>query len=73
MNRYERFRVERGLTQVAVAEGAGVSRGTVIRLERAAQPWPSGPVAKALADFYEISVTELLGNNGDGESAGAAA
>lgn len=61
MNRFEQLRVERGLTQVAVAAGAGVSRGTIVRLEGAADPWPTAPVAKRLADFYGISVSQLLG------------
>lgn len=60
MNRLEQLRYERGLTQRQVAEGAGVSRTTVNRLERAANPKPHAAVAHALARFYGVSVTDLL-------------
>lgn len=60
MNRFEELRYERGLTQQQVADGAGISRGTVIRLERSRRPKPTAGVAKALAEFYEITLGDLL-------------
>jgi transcriptional regulator with XRE-family HTH domain len=60
MNRFERLRFERGLTLGQVADGSGVSMSTVIRLERNGQK-PGAATAKALADFYDIPVAELLG------------
>lgn len=60
LNRFERLRYERGLTQQQVADGAGISRATVISLERARRPKPTARTANALADFYEITVSELL-------------
>lgn len=61
MNRFELMRYERGLTQQEVAEGAGVSRPTVMRLEQLREPKPTVRVAKALADFYGMTVAEFLG------------
>lgn len=61
MNRFKRLRYERGLTQGDVALGTGLSRPTLRALETAENPKPSAPVAKALADFYELSVGDLLG------------
>lgn len=61
MNRFERLRYEKNLTQQQVADGAGVSRGTIIRLEGHRDPKPSVDVARRLATFYEVSLDELLG------------
>jgi len=60
MNRYERLRFERKLTQQQLADAAGISRGTVIRLEQARTPKPTQAVANALADYYKVPVSELL-------------
>lgn len=65
MNRFEQLRFERGLTVRDVQRGAGLSYPTLARLERGGEP--SAPVAKALADFYGITVGELLGPNGNDE------
>jgi transcriptional regulator with XRE-family HTH domain len=59
MNRWELIRYQRGLTHREVAEGSGVSLSTVIRLERNDQK-PGAATVKALADFYVVSVAELL-------------
>ncbi len=62
MNRFERLRYERGLTQAQVEEGSGVPVRTVRSLEGPDAPLrPSAPTVKALADFYGVSVAELLG------------
>lgn len=61
MNRFEQLRYERNLTQEQVAAGAGISRGTVLRLEQLREPKPTAKVANALAAFYGITVAELLG------------
>lgn len=58
MNRFLALRYEHGLTQLEVAEGAKVSRGTLWAIERGTMP--SAPVAAKLAGFYELTVDELL-------------
>ena len=60
MNRWELIRFEKGFTHRQVAEGSGVSLSTVIRLERNGQK-PGAGTVKALADFYGVSVADLLG------------
>lgn len=65
MNRLKLLRFERGLTLEAVAEATGVGRQTLMRLERGDTTKPSAPTVKALADFYEVSVSELLGLDED--------
>lgn len=61
MNRYERLRYEKGATIGDVAKATGRARSTLRELETSDDPRPSAPTAKALADFYGISVAELLG------------
>jgi transcriptional regulator with XRE-family HTH domain len=58
MPRIRQLRYERGLTQADVAQGSSVSARTLTALENGAQP--SALVAKRLADFYEVTVGELL-------------
>lgn len=71
MNRFERLRFERKLTQQELADGAGISRGTVIRLEQMRNPKPTQAVANALADYYEITLDELLAVEPDSGKAAA--
>lgn len=59
MNHVKLLRYERGLSQSAVAEGAGIARQTLVTIENGSEP--SAPVAKALADFYKVSVERILG------------
>lgn len=62
MNRFERMRYEKGLAIVDVAEGSGLTRQTVRAVEGLAEgEHPIAPTAKALADFYDVSVADLLG------------
>lgn len=61
MNAIRRLRFERGVTQRAVADATGLDRTTVIRLENSATPRPTATVAKALADYYGVTVDQLLG------------
>lgn len=61
MNSYERIRYERGETRRDAAEGSGVAERTIRALEAGEIAKPSAPIAKALADHYEVTVTELLG------------
>lgn len=60
MNRYALLRYERGLTRKDLAAGSGVPERTLRSLETG-DVRPSAPTAKALADFYDLSITELLG------------
>ena len=59
MNPYLRLRLENQLTQ-QLAEKAGVSRFTIMRLEAAAEPKPTPKVAVGLATAYELDVEELM-------------
>lgn len=59
----EMLRWDRGLTRQEVAEYTGVSVGTVRSMELGGVEQPSPKVAKALANFYGITVAELLGVN----------
>jgi transcriptional regulator with XRE-family HTH domain len=60
VNRYRLMRFERGLTLDQLSEATGVSPRTLLRLERD-QTMPAATTAKALADFYGLTVAELLG------------
>lgn len=59
MNRFVALRYERGLTQADLIEATGISRGTIYNIEQGGVPSP--PIAKKLADFYGVKVTDLLG------------
>lgn len=60
MNRYELLRYGAGLSRGELAEASGVPERTIRYLETA-DVKPSARTAKALADFYELSVADLLG------------
>jgi transcriptional regulator with XRE-family HTH domain len=60
MTRLRLLRFERGLEQTAVAAQVGISREWLSALELGKADL-SAPVAKSLADFYGITVSELLG------------
>lgn len=65
MNRFRKLRYEHGLTISELARGSGVSRPTLARLEED-NTVPTAPVAKALADYYLMTVEQLLDeSNGD--------
>lgn len=53
------LRFERGLTQREVAEGAGISLSTLIRVEGGKQR-PGAGVVKAAAEFFHVPVTDLM-------------
>lgn len=61
MNRYERMRYERGLSRADLAEKTGLHRNTLMGIENGTVERPAAATAKALADFYGITVAELLG------------
>jgi transcriptional regulator with XRE-family HTH domain len=61
MNRFELLRYEKGLTRAELAARVGVSERTIRYIETDEVVKPSAATAKALADFYEISVAALLG------------
>lgn len=61
MNRLRLLRFERGLKMQDVAEGTGLTRQTLRRLESDETGEPSASTAKALADFYGVTVADLLG------------
>lgn len=61
MNRFELLRYERGESVAGVAARSGVAVGTLRRLEAEEDVKPSAPVAKALANYYGLSIADLLG------------
>lgn len=69
MNRLKLLRYERGADLGEVAEATGLTRQTLGRLERGDTTHPSAATAKALADFYGMTVAELLGVEPDREAA----
>ena len=61
MNRFELLRYGAGLTRAELADAAGIPVRTIRSLEDGSTQKPSAPVAKKLADFYELTVADLLG------------
>jgi transcriptional regulator with XRE-family HTH domain len=59
--RLRRFREERGWTQAALAEHAGVSKPYLSELEGSAGRRPSGQILLQLADALGVTVADLLG------------
>lgn len=68
MNRFALMRYERGMTQQELSDASGIKLRTVRSLE-VGDPRPSAPIAKALADFYKVPITEILGLDGEGQEA----
>lgn len=50
-------RVNRGLSLNAAAIAMGISRGSLVKAEGGVMPHE--PVAKVIADFYEVRVTDI--------------
>ncbi len=59
--RLRRFREERGWTQAALAEHAGVSKPYLSELEGGAGRRPSGQILLKLADALGVTVADILG------------
>jgi transcriptional regulator with XRE-family HTH domain len=67
MNRITLLRYERGLSRAQVSRVVGISAKQLGLIERgAAVPRPA--TAKALANFYDVTVAELLGVEPNGEA-----
>jgi putative transcriptional regulator len=58
-NRLRAFRVSRELTQAALAERAGVSRQTIVSIERGHFD-PSLPLAFRLAGLFGVAIEDLF-------------
>lgn len=71
MTRLRLLRFQRGLTQTEVAATVGISRVWLSALEtgKADIRDLNAPIAKALADFYDITVESLLGLEQDPKAA----
>ncbi|OGI89148.1 transcriptional regulator [Candidatus Nomurabacteria bacterium RIFCSPLOWO2_01_FULL_40_15] len=59
INKVYEFRVEKGVTQEGLAEKVGVSRQTIIAIERGNYT-PSVNLALKLADFFKVPVEKLF-------------
>jgi transcriptional regulator with XRE-family HTH domain len=57
--RLKRLRTQKGLSQTALAEKAGISRGYLVRLE-AGQQDPTLTVIEKLAKALKVSLVELV-------------
>jgi transcriptional regulator with XRE-family HTH domain len=62
MNRLRQLRYEKGVGLAEVAIAANVARQTLGRLENDVTTSPSASTAKALAEYYGISVPQLMGS-----------
>lgn len=58
--RLREYRLRKGMTQEAIAEHLGIPKKTYQNYERG-QREPSSDILCALADFYDISLDELVG------------
>lgn len=58
-NRLRKFRLEKGLTQQELAQAIGVSRQTIIALERG-DSTPSVKVALKLADLFGLKLERIF-------------
>jgi putative transcriptional regulator len=58
-NRVRELRTERGLSQVEVAAALGVSRQTVIAIEKGRYS-PSLPLAFRIANYFDSTVDEMF-------------
>lgn len=56
-------RLELGLTQDDLAKKAGVSRSTIVRMERGDDASFIGPVRRALADALELDAEAFSGDD----------
>ncbi len=66
-----RARERQGLTVRALAEKAGVAKGTTLRAEHGANVFPT--TARKLAQGLGVEVADLMGEEPDGEEADRAA
>lgn len=57
----KRLREEKGLSQRAVAIATGLTETTLYDLERGKAKNPTFKTIQAVADFYGIKVSELIG------------
>lgn len=59
-NRLRELRIEKGLTQLEVADKLEIKRASYTHYENGDR-WPSNETLEALADFYDVSIDYLLG------------
>jgi transcriptional regulator with XRE-family HTH domain len=63
----KKHRILAGLTQAELADRAGVSRDTIVRLEGGKQP-PRPRTLKKLAEVLGVRTRDLASENGTGSS-----
>jgi len=61
--RIRRYREDKGLTQTALADAAGLSKTYLSELESGAGRRPSGDVLLRIADALGVSIADLLGRH----------
>lgn len=64
MERLKQLRSERKITQLEMAQMLGVDRSTYVKYERGNSEPPNSTLCK-LADFFNVSVDDLLGRSSD--------
>ncbi len=57
----KRFRKEKGLTQVALAERTGLSLATIYFIEQDRRPNPSFPTLRKLASALDVNIGAITG------------
>lgn len=68
VNRVKEYRKQRGLSQQALAQRAGVSRGTVRNLENGKSEWVMSKTLLNIAKVLDVEIKDLIP---DGQSVGA--
>ena len=60
--RLRRLRQQRSLTSLEVADAVGTTQSHLCAVERGRTASPRYALLSALADFYELSISELVGD-----------
>lgn len=61
--RLKKLRLIKGVSQLEIAEIAGVERATISRYETGARNKPTLPVLEKLSDYFCVSIDYLTGNS----------
>lgn len=64
----KQLRMRSGKSLQEVADAVGASKAHIWDLERGASKNPSITLLKALADFYKVGISDLVGENPEGSN-----